>query len=184
MAIKNLSEIIESARNIIGENTSDEALSFMEDLSDTMTDFDNKTKDATNWQERYQENDAKWRKKYADRFNGKPVEEEEDMEVMIDSIRGSLSDGPIIMNAIRDSETGEMVASDVISASRVTARFRNVAERAGYVTIGFDITVPAEMADSRWQLKVRPKMFIQSDTVDLEPVYITGSGYRAAQLRG
>lgn len=78
MAIKNLSEIIESARNIIGENTSDEALSFMEDLSDTMTDFDNKTKDATNWQERYQENDAKWRKKYADRFNGNPVEEEDD----------------------------------------------------------------------------------------------------------
>lgn len=77
MAIKNLSEIIESARNIIGENTSDEALSFMEDLSDTMTDFDNKTKDATNWQERYQENDAMWRKKYADRFNGKPVEEED-----------------------------------------------------------------------------------------------------------
>lgn len=78
MAIKNLYEIIESARNIIGENTSDEALSFMEDLSDTMTDFDNKTKDATNWQERYQENDAMWRKKYADRFNGKPVEEEDD----------------------------------------------------------------------------------------------------------
>lgn len=78
MAIKNLSEIIESARTIIGENTSDEALAFMEDLSDTMTDFDNRTQDATNWQERYQENDAKWRKKYADRFNGKPVEEEDD----------------------------------------------------------------------------------------------------------
>lgn len=78
MAIKNISEIIESARNIIGENTSDEALSFMDDLSDTMTDFDNKTKDSTNWQERYQENDAMWRKRYADRFNGKPVEEEED----------------------------------------------------------------------------------------------------------
>ena len=113
-----------------------------------------------------------------------PVEEEEDVSVTIDSIRGSLSDGPIIMNAIRDSETGEMVASDVIVASKVTARFRNVAERAGYVTIGFDITVPAAMADSRWQLKVRPKMRIQSDTLALDPVYITGSGYRAAQLRG
>ena len=113
-----------------------------------------------------------------------PVEEEEDVSVTIDSIRGSLSDGPIIMNAIRDSETGEMVASDVIMASKVTARFRNVAERAGYVTIGFDITVPAAMADSRWQLKVRPKMRIQSDTLALDPVYITGSGYRAAQLRG
>ena len=113
-----------------------------------------------------------------------PVEEEEDVSVTIDSIRGSLSDGPIIMNAIRDSETGEMVASDVIVASKVTARFRNVAERAGYVTIGFDITVPAAMADSRWQLKVRPKMRIQSDTLALDPIYITGSGYRAAQLRG
>lgn len=113
-----------------------------------------------------------------------PLEEEEDMSVTIDSIRGSLSEGPIIMNAIRDSETGEMVASDVIVASKVTARFRNVAERAGYVTIGFDITVPAAMADSRWQLKVRPMMHIQSDTLALDPVYITGSGYRAAQLRG
>lgn len=113
-----------------------------------------------------------------------PVEEEEDVSVTIDSIRGSLSDGPIIMNAIRDSETGEMVASDVIVASKVTARFRNVAERAGYVTIGFDITVPAAMADSRWQLKIRPKMLIQSDTLALDPVYITGSGYRAGQLRG
>ena len=113
----------------------------------------------------------------------KPLEDDTP-EVDVDSIRGSLADGPIIMNAIRDSETGEMVASDVIVASKVTARFRNVAERAGYVTIGFDITVPAAMADSKWQLKVRPKMFIQSDTLALEPVYITGSGYRAAQLRG
>lgn len=113
-----------------------------------------------------------------------PAEEDEDVSVTIDSIRGSLSEGPIIMNAIRDSETGEMVASDVIVASKVTARFRNVAERAGYVTIGFDITVPAAMADSRWQLKVKPMMRIQSDTLALDPVYITGSGYRAAQLRG
>ena len=113
-----------------------------------------------------------------------PAEEEEDVSVAIDSIRGSLSEGSIIMNAIRDSETGEMVASDVIVASKVTARFRNVAERAGYVTIGFDITVPAAMADSRWQLKVRPNMRIQSDTLALDPVYITGSAYRAAQLRG
>ena len=59
-----------------------------------------------------------------------PVEEEEDMEVSVDSIRGTLVDEPLIMNAIRDSETGEMVATDVISASKVTARFRNVAERA------------------------------------------------------
>ena len=79
-------------------------------------------------------------------------DEPEDKEVQIDSIRGTLSDGPIIMNAIRDSETGEMVATDVITASKVVARFRNVAERAGYVSIGFDVTVPAARSDSEWQL--------------------------------
>lgn len=102
----------------------------------------------------------------------------------IDVIRGTLEDGPVIMNAIRDSETGEMVATDVIAASKVTARFRNVAERAGQVTINFDITVPPGMADSKWQLKIYPNMLIQNETEPLEPVYITGAHYRAAQLRG
>lgn len=111
-------------------------------------------------------------------------EEVDEPEVKIDSIRGDLSDGPIIMNAIRDSETGEMVATDVISASTVVARFRNVAERAGYVSLGFDVTVPSEMLDSDWQLKLRPCMMIQEDTLDLEPLYITGEGYRKGQLRG
>lgn len=78
MAIKSITEIIDSARTLIGENTSDEALAFMDDLSDTMTDYDTRTKDSTNWEEKYKENDASWRKRYADRFNGKPVEEEDD----------------------------------------------------------------------------------------------------------
>lgn len=114
----------------------------------------------------------------------KPLDEEEDKSIQIDSIRSSLSEGPVIMNAIRDSETGEMVATDVITASKVTARFRNVAERAGYVSISFDVTVPSGMSDSRWQLKICPDMRIQNDTVPLDPIYITGALYRAAQLRG
>ena len=112
------------------------------------------------------------------------IEERQDDSVVIDSIRGTLTDGPIIMNAIRDSETGEMVASDVIVASRVTARFRNVAERDGYVSIGFDVTVPEAMSESRWRLKISPQMRIQEDTLALDPVYITGLGYREQQLRG
>lgn len=114
----------------------------------------------------------------------RPEEEEEETEVVIDSIRSTLSDGPLIMNAIRDTETGEMVATDVIDASRVTARFRNVAERAGYVSVSFDVSVPASMYDSQWQLKIKPFMSIQNDTVPLEAVYVTGEKYRAGQLRG
>lgn len=112
------------------------------------------------------------------------IPEAQEDEVVIDSIRGSLSDGPIIMNAIRDSETGEMVATDVIRASKVTARFRNVAERGGFVSIGFDVTVPEALSSSQWQLKISPLMRIQEDTVTLDPVYITGRGYRDMQMRG
>ncbi len=114
----------------------------------------------------------------------KPLDDGVDKDVKIDSIRSDLSDEPIIMNAIRDSETGEMVATDVINASTVVARFRNVAERAGFVSISFDVTVPSEMSSSDWQLKLRPQMTIQEDTLSLEPLYITGEGYRKGQLRG
>lgn len=89
----------------------------------------------------------------------------------------------LIMKAIKD-EDGEMVAHDVIDAAVVTARFRNVAERNGRVDIEFQVIVPESMQDSRWQLRFRPQMYILEDTLDLDPVIITGSEYRRAQLRG
>ena len=94
------------------------------------------------------------------------------------------SSGPLIMNAIRDEQTGEMVATDVIVASKVTARFRNVAERFGKIYLEFDVHVPAAMIDSRWQLRFRPEMIVKEDTVALDPILITGRRYRDAQLRG
>ena len=60
----------------------------------------------------------------------------------------------IIMKAVRD-ENGDMVASDVIVPSVVVATFRNVAERQGVVDLRFDISIPADLADSHWQLRIR-----------------------------
>lgn len=89
----------------------------------------------------------------------------------------------IIMKAVKD-EDGEMVATDVISAAMVTARFRNVAERHGTVDLRFRILVPSAMRDSKWQLRFYPDMYVLGDTVALDPVIITGLDYRKAQLRG
>lgn len=89
-----------------------------------------------------------------------------------------------IMRAVRDSLSGDMVASDVIRAAVVVARFRNVAERHGKVNISFRIEVPQEMLDPAWQMRLRPSMHILSDTVALDAVYITGKDYRKEQLRG
>ena len=89
----------------------------------------------------------------------------------------------LIMKAIKN-EDGEMVAHDVLDAAVVTARFRNVAERNGRVDIEFQVIVPQSMQDSRWQLRFRPRMYIMQDTLDLDPVIITGAEYRKAQLKG
>lgn len=90
----------------------------------------------------------------------------------------------LIMKAVKDEETGEMVAADILEAAKVTARFRNIAERKGKIDLAFDIIVPEDMVDSKWQLRFHPDMFIMEDSVRLESVVITGSKYRKAQLRG
>ena len=90
----------------------------------------------------------------------------------------------LIMRAIKDDETGEMVATDVIDAATVTARFRNIAEREGHVDLAFQVIVPESMMDSKWQLRFYPDLFVLGDSTRLDPVIITGSGYRRAQLKG
>ncbi|MCF0176364.1 MAG: hypothetical protein HUJ94_05975 [Bacteroidales bacterium] len=90
----------------------------------------------------------------------------------------------LIMKAVRDDESGEMVATEVIDAAVVTARFRNISEHHGKVDLAFDIVVPETMQDSRWQLRFYPDMFILDDSLRLDPVVITGQTYRKAQLKG
>ena len=90
----------------------------------------------------------------------------------------------ILMKAIRDDETGEMVANEVIDAAVITAKFRNVAERHGKIDLRFEVIVPEEMIDTKWQLVFNPDMFILEDSIRLEPVIITGEDFRKKQVRG
>ena len=89
----------------------------------------------------------------------------------------------LIMRAVKD-ENGEMVATDVIQAAKLTARFRNVAERSGKVDLNFRIIVPEAMQDRDWQLRFYPDLFVAEDSLRLDPILITGEGYRKAQLKG
>ncbi|MCQ2146087.1 MAG: hypothetical protein MJZ16_01070 [Bacteroidales bacterium] len=89
----------------------------------------------------------------------------------------------IIMKAIKD-ENGEMVATDVLSAATITAKFRNVAERHGKIDIAFLVTIPQSMQDSRWQIRISPLMKIFEDYHKLEPVIITGNNFRKTQMKG
>ena len=90
----------------------------------------------------------------------------------------------VIMNAVRDEATGEMVANETLPSARVTARFRNVAERGGQVVLEFQVIVPAALQDGRWQVRFHPRMALPDGEVALDDILITGREYRKAQLRG
>ena len=89
-----------------------------------------------------------------------------------------------IMGAVRDSLTGEMVASEQLRPAVLVARFRNVAERLGVIDLDFMIVVSDSLQDPEWQLRFAPVMYVLADTVRLEPVLITGEDFRRAQVRG
>lgn len=69
MAVKTREEIMESFKTRLGENPDNEAISFLEDVTDTLDDFEKRANgDGTDWKSKYEENDANWRKKYTERF--------------------------------------------------------------------------------------------------------------------
>lgn len=88
MAVKTRDEIMEAIRKRIGEDTSDDAISLLEDVTDTFADYETKVADKTDWKTKYDEMDASWRKKYIDRFSGttgEEVKEEQEEQIKDDS---------------------------------------------------------------------------------------------------
>ena len=67
MAVLTKEQMLERIKQRIGEDTSDDALKLIEDVSDTINDYETKTKDTTDWE-----------KKYKDRFFNAPAKDEKD----------------------------------------------------------------------------------------------------------
>lgn len=82
MAIRSREEILTSVQAHFGDDTSDETLALVEDITDTITDLESKANnDNEKWKQKYEENDAAWRKKYRDRFfSGGSVEDDDPPE--------------------------------------------------------------------------------------------------------
>ena len=70
-------EIIKRVSDILGDRNDDDAIAFVEDLSDTLEDYETRT--GEDWKTKYEENDKAWRDKYKARFfEGLPEEHEKD----------------------------------------------------------------------------------------------------------
>ena len=78
MAVRTKEEIMNKVKTYMGDDTSDDALAFVTDLSDTLDSGSKSTNnDGVDYKAKYEEaearvkdTDAKWRQRYRDRFFG------------------------------------------------------------------------------------------------------------------
>lgn len=77
MAVKTREELMSSIKNYLGEDTSDEALSLVQDISDTLGDSNAQT--VADLRQQLKDQDETWRKKYRDTFfSGTPDKDGDD----------------------------------------------------------------------------------------------------------
>lgn len=66
-------EYMTLVRNRVGDDTSDEALAFVDSMSRAYDEMANNDA-AAEWERKYHENDEMWRNKYKERFFGEPIQ--------------------------------------------------------------------------------------------------------------
>ena len=68
MAILSREDFFGRVNERVAGDSSDEAIKFVEDMSDTYNSLAEQAETETDWKRKYEENDEAWRKKYQSRF--------------------------------------------------------------------------------------------------------------------
>lgn len=80
MAVSNRENILNRISAILGDRTDDDALGLLEDVTDTLNDYDGRLKESGDWKAKYEENDKSWRDKYRERFYNAPETQDDYVE--------------------------------------------------------------------------------------------------------
>jgi hypothetical protein len=75
-------QLMDKIKTIVGDQTDDDTLSFIEDVSDTMDSY----ADKEDWKAKFEANDKAWREKYRDRFLNGPDADEKQQEPEPDDV--------------------------------------------------------------------------------------------------
>lgn len=68
MAVVTKEELLNSISEIVGEDSSDNVISLIENVTDTIDSLSEAAADSTDWKQKYEDNDNEWRAKYKARF--------------------------------------------------------------------------------------------------------------------
>lgn len=78
MAVKSKDEIMKAIKDRLGDDSSDEALGLIEDVSDTFDSLETQVSESGDWKTKYETNDKEWREKYKERFFSSGTNNDED----------------------------------------------------------------------------------------------------------
>ena len=93
-------DLKERMSKYFSETPTDDDIKMLEDFSDTFysmsaegqkeiqSQLDDANKSIKEWEQKYTDNDTAWRKRYMDRFNGKPVEDIPEVKQQIEQEAG------------------------------------------------------------------------------------------------
>lgn len=79
MAVLSKEKLLELVSERFKDDTSDEVISFIEDITDTINSYDS----GEDWKTKYEENDATWRKRYKERFFSSDIEKPKHETVIV-----------------------------------------------------------------------------------------------------
>lgn len=101
MAVLNKEDFMLRLQERIGDDTSDEAMQFIEDMTDTFNDFETRSSGLNDeqWQSKIDELDKSWREKYKARFFN--------TETTPDDVKGNQEDD------VKDDENIEKTFDDL-----------------------------------------------------------------------
>lgn len=68
MAVLSREDLLNSIKDKFKDDTSDDTLALIANLSDTINDLTEKSSGEEGWKKKYEENDKQWREKYKERF--------------------------------------------------------------------------------------------------------------------
>lgn len=68
MVVLEREEYFNRLNSFLGDTNTDESVQFLEDMTDTYNDMSSRLDGGTDWKQKYEENNAAWKKRYTERF--------------------------------------------------------------------------------------------------------------------
>ena len=92
--IKSKDEILASVNQLVGEDASDDVLAILEDITDTVDDYERRISESGDWEAKYNENDQAWREKYKARFLSAGASENASIDIEAEGVEIETDDVP------------------------------------------------------------------------------------------